>query len=71
MTLEMSSDSVSSPETKLLDRKGGHAGRGILTYFAYTSLIMIDSRQMGLMTSAHWGKAEWRKCTCADTFGQG
>ena len=54
MTLEMSPDSVSSPETKLLDRKGEHAGRGIPTYFAYTSLIMIDSRQMGLMTCAHW-----------------
>ena len=32
MALEMSSDSVSSPETKLLDRKGEHAGRGIPTY---------------------------------------
>ena len=54
MTLEISSDSVSNPETKLLDWKGEHAGRGIPTYFAYTSLIMIDSRQMGLMTCAHW-----------------
>ena len=53
MALEMSSDSVSSPETKLLDRKGQHAGRGIPTYFAHMSLIMIDSRQMGLMTCAH------------------
>ena len=53
MALEMSSDSVSSPETKLLDRKGEHAGRGIPTYFALMSLIMIDSRQMGLMTCAH------------------
>ena len=53
MALEMSSDSVSSPETKLLDRKGehaGHAGRGT---HANMSLIMIDSRQMGLMTCAH------------------
>ena len=54
MALEMSSDSVSSPETKLQDRKGEHAGRDIPTYFAHMSLIMIDSRQMGLMTCAHW-----------------
>ena len=53
MALEMSSDSVSSPETKLLDRKGEHAGRGIPTYFAHMNLIMIDSGQMGLMTCAH------------------
>ena len=53
MTLEISSDSVSNPETKLLDRKGEHAGRGIPTYFAYTSLIMIDSIKMALMTCAH------------------
>ena len=32
MALEMSSDSMSSPETKILDRKGEHAGQGIPTY---------------------------------------